>query len=97
MVLILFKLLLRLPDVPNVWTVVLFGIRSLVYLPLVLVSLPINQRIVGVVVGGVMLIEGGFNLAGAFVLSLGLYRLFRGLRCVGYLGSAIFWCYAFGS
>ena len=36
--------------------VVLFGIRSLGYLLLVLVSLPISQRIVGVVVGGVMLI-----------------------------------------
>ena len=53
MVLMLLKLLLGcLVTRMSGLTVVLFGIRSLGYLPLVLVSLPITQRIAGVVVGG---------------------------------------------
>ena len=55
------------------------------YLPLVLVSLPISQRIAGVVVGGVMLIVFAlgvrFSLAGAFVLFLDLFSPYKWLTC----------------
>ena len=74
--------------------VVLFGIRSLGYLPLVLVSLPISQRIAGVVVGGVMLIvfalKVRFSLAGALVLFLDLFSQSKGLKCgVCHFGFAV--------
>ena len=65
--------------------VVLFGIRSLGYLPLVLVSLPISQRIAGVGRrwGHVDRVrpEGDLQSCSAFVLFLGLFSQFRGLRC----------------
>ena len=73
----------QMPGDPDVWTD--GGIRSLGYLPLVLVSLPVSQRIAGVVVGGVMLIVFAprvrFSLVGAFVLFLCLFSRSIGLKC----------------
>ena len=62
----------------------LFSIRSLVFPLLALGSLLTRLRNAGGVVGGVMLIRFVLmvlnRLVEAFVVSLGLYRLFRGLR-----------------
>ena len=59
-------------------------------LPLVLGSSLINHRIAGVDVDGVMWIMSvlmvGVRLVGVFVLFLGLFSQFRGLRC-----GASFW------
>ena len=76
-----------MPDDPNVWTdgSLVLDLRSQVYLPPVLGSLLVSQRIAGESVGGVMLIMSvqmvRFSLAGGFVLFLGLFSHFKRPRC----------------
>ena len=73
------------PDHPNVWMVALFWIMSQVFPLQVLGSTLISRRIVGVVVGGVMLIVFGlrvrFSLAGAFVLFLDPFSQSNRMKC----------------
>ena len=66
------------------------------FLHQVLGSLLTSLRTVGVVVGGVMLIVFALrvkvSLVGVSVLSLGLFSLFRELRCGCHFGFAVFCC-----